>query len=505
MALSNSYDIVAIDLVMPDIHGIEVFREIQGKDRNIPMAIFTGEDTINQADLQELSPKPLILHKPFDISDIEAACFDEFHSPLQVVPTITARNAEASESRRADQYERTSDGHVIKKLDELSQRIPHTLLGIFKWLESDLRLKFLKGVGIKPGSSVEEMERQVFYSPLRNMAEDREIINIPNMTESSFALRRLMKNIFPFTDYFESFFGAPLVVHGHSRYVVFFGHALPDVFDEQIRSIIEDRFTVIGAELTVREAYQQIEAQQRLALRGELTASLAHEIRNRLHIISMNMKAMKKLGPRASHKLQQAKVNVPKELSELNQIIEESQSAIDKISDVVTALSDDIGERGYSEFDLSSVIRAVVSRMNLIASRKNVAIQIDIPDTCPAAGSPARLGQVVENLILNAIQHTHKIRKRHGQVTVRGGIEKDDGSFYVEVDDNGEGVHAKDYERIFEMGFTTKESGSGVGLALCAAAMRSLSGRVFVKNSIVFEGTTMRVEWKVSGVEYERK
>jgi two-component system OmpR family response regulator len=161
-ALSNAFDIVAIDLVMPDIHGLEVFRQIQNRNPAVPMAIFTGEGTINEGEIDGLSPKPLILHKPFDISDIEAACFDEINSPLQLVPTITEKDTELPESSSVNKYEHTSDGYVIQKLDELSRRVPHTLFAVFKWLESDLLLKYLKGVGINPGQSIEQMERQIF-------------------------------------------------------------------------------------------------------------------------------------------------------------------------------------------------------------------------------------------------------------------------------------------------------------------------------------------------------
>ena len=276
-----------------------------------------------------------------------------------------------------------------------------------------------------------------------------------------------------------------------------FAHVLPDKYSERVCENILDKLSVIAAELKVKEAYQQIESLQLLALRGELTASLAHEIRNRLHIISMNLKVMKKLGPKAAHKLRQHSIFVPEELDELNEILEESQGAVDKISEVVTAFSENVAQRSLSKFDLCDSVRAVVARLGPIAARNQVKVQMDIPDTCPAGGPPARLGQVFENLILNAIQHTAAFRRTGSEVVVRCGKAEAPDSYFFEVQDNGEGVHAKDAERIFEMGFSTKDKGSGVGLALCKATMKAVNGRVYVKESIVFEGVTMRAEWSV--------
>ena len=496
LAINGAYDIVIIDLVMPKLHGFEVYRRIHDIDPKIQMAIFTGEDTISVAGFTELSPKPLVLHKPFEVSDVEAACFNKARTAGQLVPETRKQTARTTSPVDYGVQNLNSDEFVVNRIRGVLEKLDHTLYGVFKWLQSDQRLIYLDGQGFRFGANKEQMERLFFYSRLRNTAEHQEVISVSSVSDTTESFKRSLKNIFPFADYFESLYVAPIVVQGHTRYVVLYGHVMPNQISASVHQLIADKHIVIAADLSVRETYKQVEMMQRLALRGELTASLAHEIRNRLHILSMNMKSLKKLGPRAVHKLRQAKSLVPEELGELNEILDESQTALDKISDVVTSFSEDIAEKGSVDFDLAQLVRSVGSRLKLMAEKERVPIRFHGKEQCIVAGSPSRLGQVVENLILNAIQHTSGFRKKYGNVSVVYGNEESTNTYYVEVSDNGEGIHAKDFGRIFEMGFTTKATGSGVGLALCSAAMRSLGGTVFVKQSVLFEGTTMRIEWQ---------
>jgi len=494
MALANQFDIVVIDLVMPDMHGLDVCRKISEQDSSVKMAIFTGESKVLLEDLSGIHPAPLILRKPFDVADVEAACFDKASSPLRLVPTLKARLT-GTESQVDGARSQNTDEYVCAEVRKLYDRFGYTVMILMKWLEFDQRLVTLDAEGLTVKGDFEKMERQLYYSRLRNIAESKDIIVGDAMSDCSESFRRSFERVFPFTEFFESFLGAPIVAHGHTRYILFFGDAVTGAFDDDTKQIILNELRVLGAEIAAQEAYEKIESQQRQVLRGELTSSLAHEIRNRLHIISMNMKSMKKLGPRAAHKLNQAKADVPAELDELNQVLAESQLALDKLSDVVTSLTEDITDKGYSNFSLGELARSVCNRLSLIAKRENVAVEVVTTEEVRVTGPQARLGQVIENIVLNAIQHTRAFHKAGGAVRVSYGEDKDSDCWFLEVEDNGEGIHTQDFERIFEMGYTTKKSGSGVGLALCAAAMAASNGRVFVRHSVLFEGTIIRVEW----------
>jgi signal transduction histidine kinase len=110
--------------------------------------------------------------------------------------------------------------------------------------------------------------------------------------------------------------------------------------------------------------------------------------------------------------------------------------------------------------------------------------------------SPARLGQVIENLVLNSIQHTATYRGQNGLVLIscRKVFQGEEEFCYVRVTDNGPGIHFSQYEKIFEMGFSTRPNGLGIGLSLCRAVMESIGGNILIEKTVIFEGTTMLIK-----------
>jgi signal transduction histidine kinase len=98
---------------------------------------------------------------------------------------------------------------------------------------------------------------------------------------------------------------------------------------------------------------------------------------------------------------------------------------------------------------------------------------------------------VVENVTKNAIDAIDK----NGFVTL---VSKTEGSMVIiEFKDSGKGISRHNFEKIFEPGFTTKKRGWGLGLSLCKRIVEEyFDGRIFIKNSEINQGTTLRIELK---------
>ena len=180
-ATEKAYDIVVVDLIMPDMRGDEVCRRIREIDNTIPLAIFTGEATITGNELADLSFNLLVLHKPFDIADVEAACFDEFRSQMQLVPEVLTKADEFVDTESVE-IGLDTDRYVVEQIRRITKTVQSTILGIFKWAEDDQRLIYIDGNGFRFIDGKERMERQVFYSPLRNIAEDQELVTTNSVT-----------------------------------------------------------------------------------------------------------------------------------------------------------------------------------------------------------------------------------------------------------------------------------------------------------------------------------
>ena len=131
---------------------------------------------------------------------------------------------------------------------------------------------------------------------------------------------------------------------------------------------------------------------------------------------------------------------------------------------------------------------AVVEESVRLASRDwTASVQIEIaPDLPMVMADEEQIGRVVHNLVLNAGQ----AMPHGGAILVK--VEGRDGELQIVVRDEGCGIPAQDVSRVFDPYFTTKESGSGLGLTTAYGIVRNHEGRIEVESELGV-GTTFRV------------
>ena len=136
--------------------------------------------------------------------------------------------------------------------------------------------------------------------------------------------------------------------------------------------------------------------------------------------------------------------------------------------------------------DANALLQEVSQLMAPEAAQAGARIALDLtPDLPPVAGDVELLQQACTNLVTNAIQAMPK----GGTVTLasqRG----PDGAIEVRVSDEGVGIPREDLDRIFRLYYTTKPTGSGIGLSLVYRIMQMHDGRIDVE-SVVGRGATM--------------
>jgi two-component system sensor histidine kinase HydH len=232
--------------------------------------------------------------------------------------------------------------------------------------------------------------------------------------------------------------------------------------------------------------YDVLKERDRLALLGEMSAGLAHEIRNPLAAIKG---AAQELDP----------TPLDDENRELLDVI---VSEVDRLNKVVAAFL------GYARpfrgtFAPISVNDAVRRTVQLMAHdlHGDVAVQLDLAERIPdVSGDAEQLQQVLINLVLNAAEAMH----RRGEIfisTAKSGEKLDPALFGIEgahgfveirVRDTGPGIPRQIKESLFIPFFTTKEHGTGLGLALCQRIVQHHGGNIEVR-SIEGQGATFIV------------
>jgi signal transduction histidine kinase len=150
-------------------------------------------------------------------------------------------------------------------------------------------------------------------------------------------------------------------------------------------------------------------------------------------------------------------------LDNLAETLTRSREGLKRIQQIVRDLRDfaRLDESDLHEVDLNAGIQSTVNIILGHAKKKQVKIETQLdPALPPVACQPAKINQVVMNLVSNAIDASHE----NGRVVVRTAAA--DGRARIEVEDEGTGILPELRERIFDPFFTTKPVGEGTGLGL---------------------------------------
>jgi signal transduction histidine kinase len=224
--------------------------------------------------------------------------------------------------------------------------------------------------------------------------------------------------------------------------------------------------------MSLVKAEEQLRLADRLATLGELSASMAHEIRNPLGGIKGAAEIFRdSLG--AEHRLHEFAQILVKETDRLNEILT-------RFLDLARPKQADLGRA-----DAQAVVDELLRLAGVQARRSHVEIAAQIEaGLAPMHIAPSALGQILLNLVLNAIQ----AMPGGGKITIAahaGPAEKlrraDAPAFpvaHISVMDTGPGVPPEARQRVFDPFYTTKKGGTGLGLAICQRIVRAFRGSI---------------------------
>jgi PAS domain S-box-containing protein len=241
--------------------------------------------------------------------------------------------------------------------------------------------------------------------------------------------------------------------------------------------------------------HKRLEAQLRLADRmasvGTLATGVAHEINNPLTFVSANLNFLQE-------QLAQVLLS-PEELTELREVLSETREGVGRIRDLVQdlkAFAREDEERS-SLVDLNRVVDGAL-RLMRSALRPRTQVVRALGEVPLIRGNEARLGQVLINLLVNALQALPARHPDDNRIRLSAWRE---GPHHVvlEVEDNGQGMPPEVQRHIFEPFFTTKPVGvgTGLGLSICNSLVQSMGGQIDVRSE-PGQGTTFRLRLRTA-------
>jgi signal transduction histidine kinase len=238
------------------------------------------------------------------------------------------------------------------------------------------------------------------------------------------------------------------------------------------------------ANRSLKEAEAQVRRTERVAALGQLTAGLAHELRNPLGTIKTSAEMLTR--------------QVGKENEIAREMAGYIADEVDRTNSLITRFLEFARPQHLrlEPGDVHDLLDRAIARFEKPVGAHASVYRNYSPDVPPASVDSELMQQVILNLISNASQAS----RPGGVVTVKTRLAE--GSVEISVIDTGSGIEPKNLENIFNPFFTTKQDGVGLGLAICSKIVDEHGGSIAVE-STPGEGSVFRVYLPLADVHPE--
>jgi signal transduction histidine kinase len=239
------------------------------------------------------------------------------------------------------------------------------------------------------------------------------------------------------------------------------------------------------SEANARVLLGELAHMNRVVTAGQLTASLAHEIRQPLGAVAAYCRA-------GLNWLKHEPPNLDEARTGLENSINEVHRADEVIKSVRALFKNDAPTR--TEVNLNELVQQVLTFTSRAIDSNRIVLETELIDNPPpyVMADPGQLQQVILNLITNAIEAMSAPEQGAKILRIETSIDKTD-FVVITVADSGPGFDSKVAEQLFKPFFTTKSSGMGLGLAICKSIIEAHQGKLTVASREP-HGTVFRIE-----------
>jgi PAS domain S-box-containing protein len=256
---------------------------------------------------------------------------------------------------------------------------------------------------------------------------------------------------------------------------------------------------------------------EKLASIGLLSAGIAHEINNPLAYVANNLVVLERdfrglmsvldsyetardklacADPEAARRVAEIaeELDLPYVRENLGRVLTRTREGVQRVTNIVQGLRSlaRTDRPQLAEANLPDLVDMGLELIRDRLRRRGITFETDYGPDLRLRCVPTQVGQVLLNLLTNAMQAVESSHRTDGRIRVRGRVVGSE--LVVEVEDNGGGIDAKDLPRIFDPFFTTKPvgEGTGLGLAITHGIVTGHGGRIEVQSE-PGQGTSFRV------------
>lgn len=237
--------------------------------------------------------------------------------------------------------------------------------------------------------------------------------------------------------------------------------------------VMIDNTARLETETKLRRVEADFARAARLSTLGELTASIAHEIKQPISAMLTNAETSLRW-------LARDEPNLPK----VQQLTERIAESARRASDIINRIQDMAGKREPTRtpLDLNEAVAQAVNFVRHDTDEKAITVSLDLAADLPRVlGDRVQLQQIVVNLLVNSMQALMLVSTDRPEIQIASRLDEQ-GDVAVTVRDTGPGIPDADLERVFDGFFTTKSEGMGIGLAICQSIATTHGGAIAAAN-----------------------
>jgi signal transduction histidine kinase/predicted RNA-binding protein with RPS1 domain/DNA-binding response OmpR family regulator len=484
---SREHIVLLFDLHLSDGDGLDWIRRLDVNGNNAVICVMSSPEwLLERSDEIRTAKVWQAFEKPLDYEEI-----DRF---LRRLACGEAQPAWKTISRRKGEKTEPQALNIALRDIAPSRRLQVALEKIIEMARAEKGIVFVKdpisqafSIAVEAGAL--PLRQEALYdlkdSPVKDV-----IIENDSVLEGHAQANKRFAKLIGLLD-FESCIGAPIETMGEVRHALFLFHRQPDAFPRVRPQYIELDVLWLRTLLEEQAVQARLRAVSPLLLSGELAAGLAHEVYNKTDVLELQLSSL--LSPtHSSADLRTSLTDLYNSVIDLKTLAGSFQQLM-AAKDVPTT------------FDVHDVVQRAVMLVRPLGRKEGVKIDLHLADNLPpVTGNSIALQQIFFNIMLNAVQQMARKPDKHRLLEISTSYQPDHKrALLIRFTDTGPGIHKQLWEKIFELGFSTR-GGSGLGLFIARSFIEMFEGEIKVEESVVPLGSTFLVALPVTVQENKK-
>ncbi len=257
---------------------------------------------------------------------------------------------------------------------------------------------------------------------------------------------------------------------------------------------------------TLHNTMAQLVQSEKLAALGSLVAGIAHELNTPIGNALMAASSLKDF----SQEIRQQLAEGSMKRSDLDRFLDDADAAcgitnrnLDRASELISSFKQVAVDQSSSQrrqFDVAELCNEILITLLPQTKKRPINICVEIPPDIEMDSYPGSFGQVISNLVMNAVNHAFSMDEP-GDIIVRGKVNETD--LELTVEDNGSGIAEEALSKVFDPFYTTRlgQGGSGLGLHIVHNIVTDVLGGSIEVSSTPGQGSRFTIKVPLSSPE----